>query len=69
MKAVEQKSQFSNFLVNGKKLEVQSRFFKNPNFPSLEFMNWEKLGSIHSLIPTFQNPNFESKIELGKFMS
>ena len=30
-------------------------------------MNWEKLGNIHSLRPTFQNPNVESMDELGKF--
>ena len=35
----------------------------------LSFMNWEKLGSIHSPRPTFQNPNFESMDELGKVMS
>ena len=29
-------------------------------------MNWEKLGSIHSPRPTFQNPNFESIDELEK---
>ena len=29
-------------------------------------MNWKKLGSIHSPMPTFKNPNFESKIELEK---
>ena len=32
-------------------------------------MNWEKLGGIHSPRPTFQNPNFESRNELGKVMS
>ena len=34
----------------------------------LSFMNWEKLRSIHSPRPTFQNPNFESMDELGKAM-
>ena len=28
-------------------------------------MNWEKLGNIHSLTPTFQNPNVEFMDELG----
>ena len=32
-------------------------------------MNWEKLGSIHSPRPTFQNPNFESIDELENDMS
>ena len=32
----------------------------------LSFMNWKKLGSIHSPRPTFQNPNFESMDELQK---
>ena len=32
-------------------------------------MNWEKLGSIHSPKPTFQNPNFEFMDELGKNMA
>ena len=31
-------------------------------------MNWEKLGSIHSPRPTFQNPNSESMDKLGKVM-
>ena len=34
----------------------------------LSFMNWEKLGSIHSPRSIFQNPNFESMDELGKVM-
>ena len=33
------------------------------------FMNWEKLGNIHSPRPTFQNPNVEFMDELGKLMS
>ena len=68
MKARGQKSQFSNFSMIGKNFEVQSRLFKNPNFPSL-FMNWERLGNIHSPRSTFQNPNVESMDELGKLMS
>ena len=32
-------------------------------------MNQEKLGSINSPRPTFQNPNFKSMDELGKVMS
>ena len=35
----------------------------------LSFMNWEKLGSIHSPRPTFKNPNMKSMDELGKVMS
>ena len=46
---------------------MQFRLFKNPNF--LSFMNWEKLGNIHSPRPTFQNPNVEFMDELGKLMS
>ena len=34
----------------------------------LSFMNLEKLGSIHSPRPAFENPNFESMDEFGKFM-
>ena len=33
------------------------------------FMNWEKLGNIHRLRQTFQNPIVESMDELGKRMS
>ena len=36
---------------------------------SISFINWEKLGSIHSPRPTFQSPNFESMDELRKAMS
>ena len=35
----------------------------------LSFMKLEKLGRIHSLRPTFQNPNYKSMDELGKVMS
>ena len=35
----------------------------------LSLMNQEKLGSINSPRPTFQNPNFKSMDELGKVMS
>ena len=59
---------FKLFSELGKNLGVQSRLFKNLNF-SIFFMNWEKLGSIHSPRPTFQNPSFEYVDELGKFMS
>ena len=31
-------------------------------------MNLEKLGSIRSPRPAFENPNFESMDEFGKFM-
>ena len=48
---------------------MQSKLFKNPNFPSLFFMNWEKLGNIHSPRLTFQNPNVEFIDEFGKLMS
>ena len=34
MKARGQKYQFSNFLMNWGNLEVQSKLFKNANFPS-----------------------------------
>ena len=33
------------------------------------FVNNEKIGDIYSLRPTFNNPNFWSMKELGKFMS
>ena len=48
---------------------MQSMLFKNPNFPSLLFVNWEKLGNIQSPRATFQNPNVEFMDELGKLMS
>ena len=51
----------------GENLEIQSRLFKNPNFPSL--MKWEKLGNIYSPRKTFQNPNVESMHELRKLRS
>ena len=47
---------------------VQPRLFKNPNFLPISFMNWEKLGSMHSPRPTFQYRNFEYIDELGKVM-
>ena len=34
------------------------RLFKNPDFP-ISFINWEKLGNIHSPRPTIQNSNVE----------
>ena len=45
-------------------LEMQSRFFKNPNYSSL-FINWEKFGNIQIPRPTFQHPNVEPMDELG----
>ena len=42
--------------------------FKKPQF-SLCAINWEKVGSIHSPRPTFENPNFESIDESGIVMS
>ena len=32
----------------------------NQGFSKIPFMNWEKLGNIHSSRSTFQNPNIES---------
>ena len=64
-----QKSQFLNFVVMkwgkfGKAIQAFQKF----QFP-ISFMNWEKLGNIHSPRPTFQNPNVEFMDELGKLMS
>ena len=42
--------------------------FQKSQFP-ISFMNWEKLGNIHSPGPAFQTPNVESMDELGKRMS
>ena len=69
MKAREQKSQFSNFLVmNWGKFGNEIEGFQKSQFP-ISFMNWEKLRNIHSPRPTFQNANVESMDELGKRMS
>ena len=35
----------------------------------MSLMNLEKLGSIHSSRPTFQNQNFQSMDEFGIFIS
>ena len=69
MKAREQKSQFSNFLVmNWGKFGNEIEGFQKSQFP-ISFMNWEKLINIHSPRPTFQNANVESMDDFGKFMS
>ena len=60
-----QKSQFSNFLENWENLEVQSRLFKNLNFPFILWMS-KKLASIHRPRPTFQNPNLDLWINWEK---
>ena len=44
-------------------------FSKTPISHLLLFMNWEKLGNIHSPRPTFRNHNVKFMDELGKFMS
>ena len=56
IKARRQISQFSKFLVNwGWKFgNVIYAFYKSQS--PISFMNWEKLGNIHSSRPTFQNP-------------
>ena len=51
----------------GKNWKCQIGFSKIPIF--ISFMNWEKLGSIHSPRPTIQNTNFDSMDELEKAMS
>ena len=69
MKAKEQKSQFSNILVmNWGKFGNAIETFQKSQFP-ISFINWEKLGNIHSPRTTFQNANVESMDELGKLMS
>ena len=59
LKAREQKSQFSNFLVmNWGKFWNAIEAFQKSQFP-ISFVNWEKLGNIHSPRSTFQNANVE----------
>ena len=65
MKARGQKFSFSNFLVNWGK--IQSKLFKNPNFPSLYELR--KTSKYTQPRPTFQNPDLELMDELGKLMS
>ena len=46
---------------------MQSKLFKNPNFPSLYELR--KTWKYKQPRPTFQNPNVELMDELGKLMS
>ena len=43
--------------------------FQKSQFSFHLFYEFEKLESIHIPRPTFQNPNFESMVELGKVIS
>ena len=56
MKARGQKYQFSNFLMNWGNLEVQSKLFKNANFPS--FLGIRKNMKVY----TTQDQHFEIQI-------